>query len=137
MKIGSNKEIKEKVSSPWLREKAAQTFNNIKAIEILGEIIGGKKIDRHVLSDGSVLDVPAAAKDKIKCLELLKSWGFGDGDQTLTIKMDFVADFVSKVMALIARVVPTKCKHCGTGLDIRERIIDGLERLEDEGVEHG
>ena len=134
-KIGSNKEIKEKVSSPWLREKAAQTFNNIKAIEMLAGIIKGDKVDRHVLSDGSIVDVQAAAKDKIKCLEILKSWGFGDGDQTLTIKMEFVADFVSKVMALIARVVPTKCKHCGTGLDIRERIIDGLEKLEDQGIE--
>lgn len=133
-KIGSNKVIREKLTSSWLRERAAETFNNVRAVDLLGRVIKGDKIDRHVMQDGETVPVSPSLKDRIKAAEVLKSWGWIE-DQSVTLKIDFVADFVGKIMSLITRIVPSKCKHCGHQLEIRERLIDGLEQMQSEGVQ--
>lgn len=72
----------------WLKEKCREIVKRDAIIEFLGHVAIGKDVEQAVGSEGEVISIPAAVRDRIRAAELLLDRGFGKADQAINLTTD-------------------------------------------------
>lgn len=71
----------------WLKETCRELVKKNKIVEFLADVATGKDVEQAVGSEGEVIRIPAAVRDRIKATELLLDRGFGKADQHVDMKV--------------------------------------------------
>lgn len=120
----------------WLKQKCQDIVDKRKLIDFLGSVAGGEKVDYTITAEGTVVEIPAKVTDRIAATKDLLDRGWCKPTQGL-VNMQFVLDFIARVVECLARVLPDRCPHCAKILDVKNVAVIELETLAksvDDGV---